>query len=88
MPRPVTTSASDNADGRDPRFPPRRLGGGVEHAEPAFVADIVAAEFERVGLGHEGELVDRLLRREREREVERRAQRCALEIARPSAPRG
>ena len=34
--------------GRDPRFPSRRFGGGIEHAEPALVADVVAAEFERV----------------------------------------
>src|SRR4030088_3067923 len=50
---PAAGSAAGDALGggrcrsRAPWLPPCHVGRGSEHAEPAFVADIVAAEFER-----------------------------------------
>src|SRR5262249_57248132 len=55
-----------------PISPAGGRGGGIEHAEPARVGDVVAAERQRISLGCVRELVDRLLGRERERRSEER----------------
>ena len=63
---------------RDLGLPRRGRGGGVEHAEPTGIADVPAPELERIEPGGDRQFVDRLLGGEREREIERRAQRRAL----------
>ena len=61
--------------------PSRRLRYGVENRQPARVGHVAPAELQRVDTRHVRELVERLLGREGERDVERRPQVRRLEIA-------
>ena len=52
------------------RRPSGGSGNGIEHAEPTLIADVFAPELERIELGGEGKLVDRLLGGECKRQIE------------------
>ena len=80
MPRPATTLAAAAPRGRATRRPSRSLRRGVEHAQPSLVGDVAPPELVRVDAQHVRELVDRLLGRERKREIERRAQPARLQV--------
>ena len=62
------------------RRPLRGRRDGVEDTEPAFVGDVAPAELQRIEPRQVCGLVERLLRRERKRHVERRSQVRRFEV--------
>ena len=85
MPRPVTIFAFDRS--KPPREAPvRRLRRRIEHAQPARIFDISLPEQIRVHARKKSEVVDRLLRSERNGKVQRRSKPGAFQPARSRAP--
>ena len=63
-----------------PRCPPGRLGGSVQNPKPPCILDVALTEFVRIDLEEIRQLIDCLLRRKRQREIQRRAKPRTLEV--------
>src|SRR5579864_3167511 len=73
--------ASIRSTGRFSRCPAGRLRHRVEYAEPAFIPDVATPELIGVHARQKCELVDGLLRRKREGDVQWRAEIGTLEVS-------